>query len=205
MTYSNEYMWVKGFVSGKKLQRSTKAMGFMYQAHYGQMRNDGACYYEHPVKVANYLLELDVIDDLDQLDILICCAILHDILEDTKITYDIIVREFGDEVASRVKILSKEKGDDLKEYFKNVQIDLITALIKCSDRVHNLSTAIGTFKPERLQRYVNETEEYIIPIAKYLREVYPDIGGKMCIINFQLKSSLHAAVEYLKIVENKTE
>lgn len=65
-------------------------------------------------------------------------AILHDILEDTKISYTFILEEFGVIVAQSVLYLTKSKDRTIDEYTKNLSYDKISTVVKIEDLKHNL-------------------------------------------------------------------
>jgi len=70
-----------------------KAYDFSRDAHMGQVRLSGEPYIVHPVKATQYLMEIR--PDLPTIQ----ACLLHDVLEDTAITYDDISRAFSPEVA----------------------------------------------------------------------------------------------------------
>ena len=70
-----------------------KAYNYAYENHKGQKRISG--------EVAYILAELELDDST------ICAALLHDVVEDTPITHEDIVREFGDEIAEMVEGVTK--------------------------------------------------------------------------------------------------
>ena len=74
-----------------------KAYNYAYENHKGQKRISGEPYIIHPLEVAYILAELELDDST------ICAALLHDVVEDTPITHEDIVREFGDEIAEMVE------------------------------------------------------------------------------------------------------
>jgi guanosine-3',5'-bis(diphosphate) 3'-pyrophosphohydrolase len=82
-----------------------RAVSFAARGHEGQLRKDGKTpYVAHPVRVAFIVRHLfDVADNTA-----LTAALLHDLIEDTKIDYDDIAREFGSEVADAVAAVSKD-------------------------------------------------------------------------------------------------
>ena len=78
-----------------------KAYNYAYENHKGQKRISGEPYIIHPLEVAYILAELELDDST------ICAALLHDVVEDTPITHEDIVREFGDEIAEMVEGVTK--------------------------------------------------------------------------------------------------
>jgi len=79
----------------------SKAFNFAIEAHKNQKRISGVPYVVHPVAVANILAELK----LDSATII--TGLLHDTIEDTKTTYNIVLKEFGKEVADLVDGVTK--------------------------------------------------------------------------------------------------
>ena len=79
----------------------SKAFNFAIEAHKNQKRISGAPYVVHPIAVANILTELK----LDSATI--ATGLLHDTIEDTKITYQVVLKEFGKEVADLVDGVTK--------------------------------------------------------------------------------------------------
>ena len=73
-----------------------KAYHFSKDNHKNQKRLSGEDYIIHPLHVANILSQINLDDET------ICAALLHDVVEDTDITKDDVIREFGEEIANMV-------------------------------------------------------------------------------------------------------
>lgn len=117
---------------------------------------------------------------------MIVTSILHDTIEDTKLTKEIILQEFGARVANQVMDLTRIKGDNIKiSSGKMVEIlcqekkyDVL--LIKLFDRMHNMQT-IGAKSPERIRKTVKETMHYFLVLSKYLELLDVEINIlKLC-------------------------
>ena len=78
-----------------------KAFKFAIDAHKNQKRDEGVPYIIHPLAVA------DILSDLKLDSATITTGLLHDTIEDTKITYNSVVKEFGKEVADLVDGVTK--------------------------------------------------------------------------------------------------
>src|SRR3954452_22523112 len=70
-------------------------------AHLGQLRNSGEPYIEHPLSVAMIVAELGL-DDVSVAD-----ALLHDSVEDTRLSVEDLRSSFGNEVADIVDGVTK--------------------------------------------------------------------------------------------------
>ena len=67
-----------------------RAYKFSEEAHRGQRRLSGEPFVSHCVEVAKILADL-------QLDsVTVACGLIHDVVEDTRITVPDVEREFGD-------------------------------------------------------------------------------------------------------------
>ncbi len=78
-----------------------RAYRFAEQAHLGQKRASGEPYITHCLAVAEILAEMRVPP------VVIIAGVLHDTVEDTKVTLDSIKQEFGEEVAKLVDGVTK--------------------------------------------------------------------------------------------------
>jgi GTP diphosphokinase / guanosine-3',5'-bis(diphosphate) 3'-diphosphatase len=142
------------------------------QAHDGQRRASGEAYIEHPLAVAGILAELE----MDRQTI--AAAILHDVVEDTKITNEQVVAEFGDEVATlvdgvtkltRIPYQSKEDAqvENLRKMFLAMARDIRVIIIKLADRLHNMRTLASLPSTKRVA-IARETIDIYAPIAHRL-------------------------------------
>jgi (p)ppGpp synthase/HD superfamily hydrolase len=83
-----------------------EAVAFAARAHQGKLRKDGATpYVSHVFRVCLVLRHVFGIEDRQAL----MAAALHDTVEDTDTDFDDLKEAFGDEVASWVAALSKDK------------------------------------------------------------------------------------------------
>lgn len=130
-------------------------------------------YFEHVRRVA--LMAFDEGLSVDAIVI----SLLHDVLEDTYTPYSVITSMFNVNVRIGVMTLSKElpvfdeitgviierKKKDIDDYFNIILYgDDNIKFVKCFDRLDNLSD-IHLWSEKRRDRYLLETEKYIIPIA----------------------------------------
>lgn len=130
-------------------------------AHVGQKRKDGQPYATHPAAVRDILVaELGVTDE----DAVVA-ALLHDVVEDTRVPLSEIGERFGPRVADMVKLLSKIPQDPdepkalmLDRYYSGLRTaEPLIRQIKLADRVHNLRE-MAAAPPEFRARYLVETQ-----------------------------------------------
>jgi (p)ppGpp synthase/HD superfamily hydrolase len=128
--------------------------------HEGQKRKfTNLDYFTHPKGVAR------ILDNLECGETFIVVALLHDALEDTKITYAEIKLNFGSRVAGYVKDLTNEKNVKNKAVYLSSKINnlsLISLTVKLADRLHNVKHLLDDDIPrDFIKKYVKETR-YIL-------------------------------------------
>lgn len=149
-----------------------EAYEFARQAHQGQLRVSGEEYIHHPLGVSKILAELQV--DVPA----ICAALLHDVVEDTTVTLEVLEKKFGKEIAmlvdgvtklSKIEYKSKEEQqlESFRKMFLAMAKDIRVVLIKLADRLHNMRTL--KYMPEvKQKKTARETLEIFAPLANRL-------------------------------------
>jgi guanosine-3',5'-bis(diphosphate) 3'-pyrophosphohydrolase len=176
MVYERDYEYLAGrlksHLSDEELARVRRAYELAEAAHRGQMRDEGTPYILHPLRVA-----ISLVDELGiHSPVLICAALLHDVIEDSNVTREQIAEAFGEEVARIVWLLTKFEGVSLPAYLAAICAAAETGalLVKLCDRLDNLRFLSRSPKTEKKQRYIKATERYYLPLAartnKYLYE-----------------------------------
>jgi GTP pyrophosphokinase len=154
------------------IERIEEAYEFSGKAHEGQYRDSGEPYISHPLAVARILADWH----LDPQALM--AALLHDVMEDTKVSKAEISKRFGKPVAELVDGLSKlgkiefqSQQDAQAENFRKMLLamarDVRVILIKLADRLHNMRT-LGAVPPAKRRRVSRETLEIYAPIANRL-------------------------------------
>ncbi len=149
-----------------------KAYEFAKAHHGDQLRRSGEPYIVHPVQVA-YILSTLGLDDST-----ICAALLHDTIEDTDLSKQDLVQEFGLEVAELVDGVTKlsklqyasmeeQQVENYRKMFLAMGKDIRVILIKLADRLHNMRT-LKYLTRDRQIANANETMELYAPLANRL-------------------------------------
>ena len=147
-----------------------KAYKFALDAHKNQKRHSGDPYVYHPLAVANILSDLR----LDSATIV--TGLLHDTIEDTNTTYDIVLKEFGKEVADLVDGVTKisalenkaeqnSKAENFRKLILATSRDIRVLLVKIADRLHNMRTIKAFNSIEKQKKISKETMEIYAPLA----------------------------------------
>src|SRR5688572_24414374 len=155
-----------------KLDRDLLARAYRFSeaAHRGQVRNSGDPYITHCVDVAKILADL-------QLDsITVASGLIHDVVEDTKVTVADVEREFGKDIAAIVDGLTKiaklptggsQEERQVESYRKlllSVAKDARVIIVKLADRLHNMRT-LDWLPPDKRRRIAQETQDLYAPLA----------------------------------------
>ena len=157
---------------GDDLELLRRAYDFAAEQHKTQTRLSGEPFLSHPVEVAHLLADM-------RLDVTsLCSALLHDVVEDTKIPLTQIADQFGDNVArlvegatkiSRLDLLAPEarQAENVRKMLLAMVNDVRVILVKLADRLHNMRT-LGYLDYERQQRIARETLDIYAPVANRL-------------------------------------
>ena len=155
-----------------QIDRLNIAYVYAAQQHRGQIRQSGEAYLSHPLNVAYILAEMKM--DVD----CIIAGLLHDTIEDTDTTYEVIEELFGKPVAFLVDAVSKiskipfqSKEEKQAESFRKMLVsmsdDIRVIIIKLADRLHNMRT-IESLREDKQRRIAQETMDIYAPLADRL-------------------------------------
>ena len=112
-------------------EMTIKAMKIAYDAHLGQLDYNGVPYIFHPYHLA------------EQMDDEISCtvALLHDVVEDTSITFADLEKKFPEQVVESVMLLTHDEKVDYFDYIRKIKTNAIAAKVKLADIKHNSNEA----------------------------------------------------------------
>lgn len=161
-----------GYFNPKDQSYINRAFQYAYDGHNGQNRKSGEPYITHPLHVAIYLCELNFDKET------IAAALLHDLIEDTEISYNDIKKEFGEEVADivdgvtkldKIKYSTNEeaKADAIRKMVIAMSKDIRVLILKLADRLHNIQT-IEYHQDWKQEKIANETLYVYAPLAHRL-------------------------------------
>src|ERR1700729_1303689 len=122
-----------------------RAFDFAAEQHRPQLRKSGDPYLSHPLEVAHILADM-------KLDITtLCAALLHDVVEDTRVSTQRIAERFGADVATLVEGVTKinrldllapeaRQAENVRKMLLAMVNDVRVVLVKLADRLHNMRT-----------------------------------------------------------------
>lgn len=140
------------------------------EAHREQKRKSGEPYITHPLAVTLILAELGIGP------VTLAASLLHDTVEDTAYTLEMVKRDFGDEVAmlvdgvtklDKVKFGDHAQAETVRKMVVAMSKDIRVLVIKLADRLHNARTW-GFVSEDSAKRKAQETLEIYAPLAHRL-------------------------------------
>ena len=154
------------------LELVNRAYIYSAGAHQGQVRRSGEPYLSHPLEVAGILADL-------KLDVpTVSSGLLHDTVEDTETTIELIGNLFGQEVANIVDGVTKigqmqfssraeRQAENMRKMILAMATDIRVILVKLADRLHNMRT-LGHMPQKKQIEISEETIDIYAPLAARL-------------------------------------
>ena len=162
----------------EKYQKAIAFAGFAHRKQLvpGKQYN----YVVHISNVAAEIARLFSIEKIDDEDLAIQCALLHDVIEDTEVGQNELKENFGDKILSGVLALSKNNSIDKDKRMED-SINRIKkqgkeiACVKMADRITNLQKPPGYWDKDKIKKYLNES----ILIYNELNEYSKFLGNRL--------------------------
>lgn len=126
-----------------------KAMKIAYDAHDGVYDKSGAPYIFHPFTVAS---------DMDD-EIATCVALLHDVVEDTDVTFDDLRSQgMPESVIGPLGLMTHDDDSPYMEYIERIGTDPVATRVKLADLEHNMNRQrycrpLNDYELQREQKY----------------------------------------------------
>jgi guanosine-3',5'-bis(diphosphate) 3'-pyrophosphohydrolase len=170
------------------MNKFLKALRTASIAHKFQTRKDGHTpFINHPIQVAQLISSVGGIQD----EVILCAAILHDIIEDTPTTYDEVKNMFGFVVADIIVECSDDK-DLPKAERKRLQVVEVNSksheakIVKLADKIANMTDIIvnppNNWDKERKLEYFYWAKEVV---DAGLRGINPGLEAMFDDVYFQ--------------------
>lgn len=152
--------------------------------HFSGTRKDGLTpAFDHHVVQANFIRPL--LPHLLFPQETLCVMFSHDTAEDAglspeEITREFRDREFAERVATAVWLMTKKfrggpgAASTPQEMFRGMAQNPIASIAKGVDRIHNLQSMVGVFTREKQEAYLDETEEFFLPMLKEAERLFPE-------------------------------
>ena len=142
----------------------------------GKARHAGGNMFRHQVDTMGILVDYGYIDS-----VLLKASLIHDVIEDIE-NFDVSellsIDSESEDVYKLVLEVTKKPGQQKSEYLKGIikKGSEKAKILKCADRISNMISLGFVTDPEFIDRYCDETELYVFPIALAVNfEMYKEL------------------------------
>lgn len=197
----NMYTRMKVFAQTENMTETYRALQYMRDQHAGQFRKrsrfstEDVLYINHPLLMACQAHAFGIRNDA-----LLAAILLHDVVEDTGVTKEEL--PFSDTVKEIVGLVSFSvpegitKQEAKKEYYRKISQNGEACIVKIIDRCNNVSTMAGSFTKTKVIKYIEETEEFVLPLTEVLKNNFPQYSDIAFLVKYQIISVLET-IKYL--------
>ncbi|MDJ1499995.1 HD domain-containing protein [Xanthocytophaga agilis] len=174
-----------------------KAMNFAGEAHHAQfMPGSTIPYVTHLANVCMEVVTALTYSSSHSLngDLLVCSALLHDVLEDTPVSYTEVEALFGTEVAKGVAALTRNtllpEAEQIPDSLQRILRQPVEIrMVKMADRIDNLRQNPLLWSNSQRKAYQNEAQL-----------ILKTLGGCNLYLEEQLKKKINSYNQYLEVV-----
>lgn len=142
----------------------------------GKPRQDGGNMFRHQVDTMGILVDYGYVDS-----VLLKASLIHDVIEDIEdfdVNQILSIDSESEEVYRLVLEVTKRSGQKKSDYLKNIikTGSEKAKILKCADRISNMISLGFVTDPDFIDRYCDETELYVFPIALEVNfEMYKEL------------------------------
>lgn len=191
------FTFIRGYSMGKGWTETQKALNYARKYHREQVRKSGEPYIIHPLTMACQAISMGIDDDC-----IIASLLYHDVPEDCGVSVNDLpcnddVREIVDLLTYRKPDIYFEKdgeGISIKEvkksYYSKISKNGRASVCKIIDRCNNVSSMSGVFTHEKLLSYIEETNDYVMPLLKSTKEDFPEYSNILFLLKYHIVSVL---------------
>ena len=185
------YTYISTYARAKGMFQTARALPFARKCHLGQERKgkEHVPYIYHPLLIACHALSLQLSDEA------VAAALLHDVCEDCGVAPEEL--PVSPAVQQAVALLTKRPDLSEEAYYSRIGQDPIAAIVKLLDRCNNVSSMPAAFSKEKMAAYIQETEKYVLPLAKHVKENYPELSNALFLVRYHMLSVLETVKRML--------
>jgi len=192
------YTQVRAAANAKQLMQTARALSFASQMHKGQKRKgiEEVPYMIHPLMITCHALAMGLDDDE-----LLAAALLHDVVEDCSVSPEQLpVSKTVQKIVSLLSFrigMGESKEAAKQRYYSIIRENPLAAIIKVLDRCNNISSMANGFEKERMVEYIQETEQFVLPLLVDIKERYPQYYNAAFLIKYHMLSVLESLKRFL--------
>ena len=145
----------------------------------GVRRKVGGNQFRHAMATLAILMDYKLFSD----PVLLKASVIHDLIEDVPRTNVEELKRIDSDATKVIDLVlevTRKLGETKVHYLKRIvkSGSYNAKLLKVADRISNLTDLhLGIFSPDKFQRYINETEKYVLPIAEEVSpNMYKELG-----------------------------
>ncbi len=189
------YEYIESYTNEYNLLQTLQALPFAREKHEGQLREgpkgNREPYITHPLQMACHAIAMGLTDDD-----LLAAILLHDVVEDC----DVALAELpvNETVREAIRLVTREDGESKEKYYNQIGENPIATIVKLIDRCHNVSQMSLAFSREKLWKYIDETEMYILPLLQQAKEKWPEYEKQYFLLEYQINSILQTVKALLE-------
>jgi GTP pyrophosphokinase len=198
------YVRVREAAERLALPQTLRVLPLARQWHAGQWRKgaDPLPYISHPLTMACNALGMGIQDDA-----VVATILLHDVCEDCGVSVAELpmspVVKRGVELMT-FRIMDGESKEIAKNRYYNMLLGSREAtLTKLIDRCHNVSSMAGTFSVAKLKAYIEETRQYVLPLLKKAKSVYPEDADMLFLLKYHITSVVDSIEATIQVFERE--
>lgn len=145
----------------------SKALQIAVEAHFNCTDKGGHSYILHPLRIAMRLRTQD--------EELMSIAILHDVIEDSKITFeDLFKFGFSARVVAALQLLTHQKGVSYEDYIKAMEFNIDALKVKREDLRDNSDiTRLKGVTEKDVERMIKYQKAFL-QVERYIEDLERD-------------------------------
>lgn len=208
LQFQKEKTALKFYMLGKGYNLGLKALGFLERHSF--MNEDGTVKLRkdkrtpemhHMIRIAFSVTQLR---DVQNEELCIVLALLHDTQEDEAVQSETIKSWFGLKVANKNWKLTKKFAGQHKsstEFYGALAEDGDASIVKGLDRCDNLENMIGVFHCEKIRQYCDEAENVYLPMLHQAAKIFPEQQHAYYAIRIRMKRAIKAGRDHADSLE----
>ena len=189
------YEYIETYAKEYSLTETQKALPFARESHEGQLRKgpegQREPYIVHPLQMAAQAIALGLREDD-----LLAAILLHDVCEDCGVKPEEL--PVNETVQEAVRLVTRMDGESKGQYYGQIGENRIATLVKLIDRCHNVSQMSLAFSREKLWKYIEETEDYVLPLLIDAIHQWPEHDAQYFLLDYQISSILQTVKALLE-------
>lgn len=189
------YEYIEKYAIEHNLPETRNALPFARESHEGQLRKgpEGKRepYITHPLQMAAHAIALRLDEDK-----LIAAILLHDVCEDCGVEPEEL--PVNGDVQEAVGLVTRMDGESKEKYYGQIRENRLATMVKLIDRCHNVSQMSLAFSREKLWKYIDETEIYVLPLLMEAKVKWPQYENQYFLLEYQINSILQTVKALLE-------